>query len=115
LGAVANTSWSQDPVKVDPTHHKVEFENKQVRVLRITIGPHEKAVMHEHPASVAVFLKDQHAKFTLPDCKTQESTTKAGDVIWEDAGKHQVENLADTPADLILVELKTRKTHPAKK
>jgi hypothetical protein len=26
----------------------VEFENDQVRVLRITYGPHEKSVMHAH-------------------------------------------------------------------
>ena len=46
---------AQDPVKVDPKHYKVEAENKQVRVLRISYGPHEKSVMHGHPATVAVF------------------------------------------------------------
>ena len=29
-------SFAQDAVKVDPKHYKVEFENDQVRVLRIT-------------------------------------------------------------------------------
>jgi hypothetical protein len=29
---------AQDPVKVDSKHYKVETENKQVRVLRITYG-----------------------------------------------------------------------------
>jgi beta-alanine degradation protein BauB len=111
----AGTAWSQDPVKVDPAHHKVEFENNKVRVLRITIGPHEKTAMHEHPASVAVFLKDQHARFTLPDGKQQESSTKAGDVVWEDAGAHVVENTGDAPAELILVELKAGGAHPVKK
>jgi hypothetical protein len=28
------------------------------RVLRIHYGPHEKSVMHYHPATVAVFLTD---------------------------------------------------------
>jgi quercetin dioxygenase-like cupin family protein len=46
---------AQDPVQVDSKHYKVEFENEQVRVLRITYGPHEKSVMHEHPNAVAVF------------------------------------------------------------
>ncbi|MFL6351793.1 MAG: hypothetical protein ACJ74Z_08075 [Bryobacteraceae bacterium] len=32
----------------------------------VKYGPHEKSVMHEHPASVAVFMTDATA-FTLPD------------------------------------------------
>ena len=63
---------AQDPVKVDPTHYKVEFENKQVRVLRISYGPHEKSVMHGHPATVAVFLREGRARFTFPDGKSEE-------------------------------------------
>ena len=55
---------AQDPVKVDAKHYKVEFENDQVRVLRITYGPGEKSVMHEHPGAVAVFLSGGKVKFT---------------------------------------------------
>ena len=33
---------AQDPVHVDLRHYTVEFENDQVRVLRIRYGPHEK-------------------------------------------------------------------------
>jgi quercetin dioxygenase-like cupin family protein len=102
-----------DPVKVDAKHYKVEFENDKVRVLRITYGPHEKSVMHYHPASVAVFLTDAQARFTTPDGKTQEPPVKAGDVQWTKAGKHLPENLGDKPFEVILVELKT-KTAPAK-
>jgi hypothetical protein len=49
---------AQDPTQVDAKHYKVTFENDQVRILRITYGPHEKSVMHEHPISIAVFLAD---------------------------------------------------------
>lgn len=45
----AEMALAQDPVKVDPKHYKVQFENDRVRVLRITYGPHEKSVMHDHP------------------------------------------------------------------
>src|SRR5438552_7497397 len=96
----------QDPVKVDPTHYKVEFENKQVRVLRIQYGPHEKSVMHGHPAAVAVYLTDQDGKFGLPDGKTEERHGKAGQVIWTAAETHLPENLTDKPLEVILVELK---------
>jgi quercetin dioxygenase-like cupin family protein len=99
----------QDPVKVDPSHYKVEFENAQVRVLRIRYGPHEKSVMHEHPAGVAVFLTDQTVKFGTPDGKSQEVSQKIGDAVWTPAGKHLPENLSDKPLELVLVELKSRR------
>ena len=49
-GIAAAPALAQDPVAVDPDHYKVVFENDQVRVLRITYGPQEESVMHEHPA-----------------------------------------------------------------
>ncbi|MFC2094014.1 hypothetical protein ACFLSH_00155 [Bacteroidota bacterium] len=39
----AGSSFAQDAAKVDPKHYKVEFENDDVRVLRITYGPGEKS------------------------------------------------------------------------
>jgi quercetin dioxygenase-like cupin family protein len=102
----AAPAMAQDPVKVDAKHYKVEFENDQVRVLRITYGPHEKSVMHAHPANVAVFLTDGTTKFTLPDGKTVSSDIKAGMVRWDGGGKHLPENVGDKPFELILVELK---------
>jgi quercetin dioxygenase-like cupin family protein len=100
---------AQDPVKVDPKHYKVEFENADVRVLRISYGPHEKSVMHNHPASVAVFLTEGRVRFTQPGGKTEEETFKAGETQSTTAGKHLPENLGDKPFELILVELKKAK------
>jgi quercetin dioxygenase-like cupin family protein len=99
---------AQDAVKADPKHYKVEFENDQVRVLRITYGPHEKSVMHEHPANVAIFLTDGQSRFTMPDGKTVDAPIKAGTTRWGDWEKHQPENVGDKPFELILVELKTK-------
>jgi len=113
LVLVSATAMAQDAVKADPKHYKVELENNQVRVLRIHYGPHEKSVMHEHPASVAVFLTDGDVKFTLPDGKTTESPVKSGQIMWEDASKHLPENTGAKPFELILVELKGRHA-PAK-
>ncbi len=98
---------AQDPVKVDSKHYKVEFENDQVRVLRVVYGPHEKSVMHEHPDSIDIFLTDLYVKFTLPDGKTEEMRAKAGETRWAPGGKHLPENLSDQPLEVILVELKT--------
>jgi quercetin dioxygenase-like cupin family protein len=97
---------AQDAVKVDPNHYKVEFENDNVRVLRVTYGPHEKSVMHNHPENVAVFLTDGSAKFTLPDGKTVDAPVKANTIQWDAGGKHLPENVGDKPFELIVVELK---------
>ncbi len=104
----ASFELAQDSVELDPQHYQVVFENDQVRILRITYGPNEKSVMHEHPAGVAVFLSDdQHWRFTAPDGTTEEETRKIGEAIWTEAGKHLPENLTDQTHDVILVELKT--------
>jgi hypothetical protein len=95
-----------DPVKLDPKHYKVVLENDQVRVLRAKYGPHEKSVMHEHPASVAVFMTDAHVKFTLPDGTSTDNNVKAHDATWADAGKHLPENLGGQPIEVIVIELK---------
>ena len=97
---------AQDPVKVDSKHYKVVFENDQVRVLHIQYAPGEKSPMHSHPDSVAVFLGDQRVKFTYPDGKTEEVTTKAGDAKYTPAGAHAPENIGDKPLEVVLVELK---------
>ena len=49
---------AQDAVKVDAKHYTVVSENDQVRILKVHYGPHEKSIMHSHPATVAVFLTD---------------------------------------------------------
>ena len=110
---------AQDPVKVDPDpkHYKVEFENEQVRVLRVHLGPKESSPMHEHPPSVVIPLTDAHLKFTLTDGKTEERTTTAGSVRYRAAIKHAAENLSDKPFEAIEVELKAKPAaaEPAKK
>ncbi len=99
---------AEDPVKADAKHYKVGFENAQVRVLRVNVGPHEKSPMHGHPANVVIFMADGHVKFTLPDGKTEEAKAKAGQILWGEQVKHAGENLGDKPVEVIVVELKAR-------
>ncbi len=108
FSVAAFTAKAQDPVKVDPKHYKVEFENAQVRVLRIQYGPHDKSVMHDHPDRVGVILTEEHVRVTFPDGKTEEHTNKPGDALWGAKGKHLPENLGDKPFEVILVELKAK-------
>lgn len=106
---VSGNSFAQDATVVDPDHYKVEFENDQVRVLRITYGPGEESVMHSHPEGVAVFLTDGNVKFTLPDGKTQDVKVEAGQVIWSPESAHQPENTGNELFEVIQIEMKTKK------
>ncbi len=110
--SVSCVTQAQDPVKVDSKHYTVEFENAQVRVLRIKVGPHEKSVMHRHPNAVAIFMTDATGKFSFPKGAAQDITSKAGEVRWTPAVVHLPENTSDQPFEVILVELKSK---PVKK
>ena len=106
LGCAAIAA-AQEPVQVSPDY-KAEIENNWVRVLRVKRGPHRKTPMHQHPASVLVFLTDYHQRITGADGKVQEITRKAGDVSYIEALKHSEENLSDQPLEVVVIELKPR-------
>ena len=105
-GAKGSAKVALDPVKVDPAHHKVAFENDRVRVLRINFKAHDKTKQHEHPNGVAIYMTDAKARFTLADGTTREGGGKRGEATWAAAEKHSVENVGAKPAEIILVELK---------
>ena len=102
--------YAQDAVKVDSKHYTVEFENDQVRVLRIKYGPHEKSIMHQHPNAVAIFMTDANGRFSFPKDAAQDFMSKAGQVQWTPATTHLPENTGDQPFEVILVELKSKTT-----
>ena len=85
---------------------KVEIENQWVRVLRVMQAPHDKSPMHEHPASVVVYLTDLHQKITGVDGKTRDLKKKAWEVAYFDAMKQPEENISDKAIEAIIVELK---------
>jgi quercetin dioxygenase-like cupin family protein len=83
-----------DPLKADPKHYSLEFENDQVRVLRVRFGPHEKGVLHEHKLNhIVVYLTDQ-------------AKGKTGEVRLDEPMTHTEENPLDHPVERIAVDLK---------
>jgi hypothetical protein len=83
-----------DPVKVDPQHYKVEFENEYVRVLRVTFGPGEKGARHEHILNRVVFYVND------------QPNAKADDVRISGAATHAEANESTQTAYRIAVEIK---------
>jgi beta-alanine degradation protein BauB len=101
------TTSKLDPLKVDPAHYKLEFENPQVRVLRVKIPAHGATPMHEHSTDrVTVFLTDQNFRTKDSTGKVATVEHKAGDVAWGTPVEHSEQNLSDQPFEAVTVEIK---------
>jgi uncharacterized RmlC-like cupin family protein len=97
-----------DPVKLDPKHYKVEFENAQVRVLRVRIEGHGVTPMHKHALNrVTVYLTDQDFRTKDAQGKINLVKHKAGDAVWGTPITHTEENLSSEPFEALAVELKS--------
>lgn len=94
-GAGNSVASPDDVLKRDSRHFSLEFENDQVRVLRLRLGAHEStpAIRQSHN-TVSVFLTDT-------------ASHKFGDAIWETPGTRKMENTGDKPVEMILIELRT--------
>lgn len=103
---VATGAAAQDPVRIKPNDYHLEIENRWVRVLRLKLGPHENAPLHEQAESVVVFLTGAHERFTSPGKPAQELMRKAGEVAYFEGLRHTEENLADQPLEAVIIELK---------
>lgn len=97
---------AQDPVITSPQYYKVLLENDQVRVLEYRLKPGEKEPMHSHPAGVVYVLSGTKLKVTYPDGRTEERGATAGETIWREPTTHALENVGDTEAHAIAIDLK---------
>src|SRR5688572_21713568 len=98
---------AQDPVKVDPTHYKVVFENANVRVLRIDYAPGSKSTMHQHADAIVIPLAASKVRFALADGKSIDQELANESAMYMPAGTHNPSNTGAARVDAILVEFKT--------
>jgi quercetin dioxygenase-like cupin family protein len=103
-----HVALAQDPIKVEPKHYKLDFENDRVQVVAVHYGPHEKSEMHDHPGGVVISLTAGHLRFTDERGKTREVFAKPGEARWYPPFKHKVENLGDEPYNAVYVGVKTK-------
>jgi len=113
---VSADALAQDATKVNRRSYRVVFENDQVRVIEYVSRPGLGICglgMHSHPDHLTVLLTDAKAKLTLPDGKTMFGQNKAGDVFWDPAATHTVENVGGSGTRAYLVEMKTKTWQPS--
>jgi hypothetical protein len=65
-------------------------------------------MLHEHRCGrVTVYLTPLHQNLRRPNGEIVESRAKAGDARWGTPDRHEDENLADTPIELVYVDVKS--------
>jgi beta-alanine degradation protein BauB len=114
LGVPADT-LAQDAARANPRGFTVLFENDRLRLLEFTSRPGLGICgqgVHSHPAHLNIALTAIKARVVLPDGRKVVAENKAGDVFWEDAVRHSVENIGGRDARAYMVEMKDE---PARK
>ncbi len=112
----AAQTWpdSLDAVIAAPENHKILLENDRVRVLEVTLKPHEKEPLHGHRWPSVMYI-DQSGDFrdfdsqgkVLFDSRTAKTPIHYPVTQWQEPqAPHAVENLSDKSVHLIRVELK---------
>jgi quercetin dioxygenase-like cupin family protein len=87
---------------------EVVFENDQVRIWDMRVGPHGIKPWHHHTLDyVIISVTGGKVEIENAEGKSYIGEDKVGGVIWQDAGqKHELRNLTAAPYQNILVELK---------
>jgi quercetin dioxygenase-like cupin family protein len=101
-------STKSDGLRIDPKHFRLEFENSQVRVLRVKMGPGESLPMHESALNrLVVYITDANIRDTTAGGNAEVVQHKAAEFTWSGPAKHRVENLSDKPFEAVIVEFKS--------
>ncbi len=122
IGFLARTARAQDPVKVDPEHYKVLYEDSDIRVLRYDDEPGHVVPKHTHqyPYRVYVVTAATREFLSLDDktggkeCQTTSGPTKlfANDELMRPPVTHCEKNVGTTATHLILFEYKKQPAAP---
>ena len=104
LLAASLAAPAQDRASVVPDM-KVLLENDCVRMQFHDVAVGDKTPMHSHPKYAVYVFNPYKARITLADGSQRISEHKAGDAFWNEASRHVVENIGDTPIHNLVVEL----------
>jgi hypothetical protein len=96
-----------DALRADPSHYHLEFENDEVRVLRLTLKGDESVPLHDGRDALVVCLKECHLRFTYPDKRTQDIHVERGKTRWVFGNTRTETNLSPEPLEALFIEQKT--------
>ena len=111
--AVPLVPSAQDAARVQPRSYQVVYENSEIRAIRYSSLPGMGVCgtgVHSHPRHLTIALTPARVRVRV-DGKTIIAENKAGDVFYEDAVRHEAENISGSGTTAILIEFK----HPLSK
>jgi hypothetical protein len=93
--------------KLDKKLFTTEFDNDQVRAVRLTLAAHKATQTMVFPGKhVAIFLSDQEIRVTDAHGAVETMKHKLGEATWDGPGSQKLENVGNKPLEVVLVELK---------
>jgi hypothetical protein len=103
------------PLEADPKHHRLEFENELVRVIRTDWPAKDSSAgLFDVHDAIVVRLTPAQFRVTFADGKTVERPANLGSVYFTPAGTFKIDNLLSERASSIVVEFKGRGTADGK-
>ncbi len=98
-----------DAVKASPQYYTIRYDGDRFRVVEYRLKPGEKEPLHTHKPGVTYIVGGAKLRISLPDGNIAEGTLQAGEVHGrENSVTHAVENVGNTEAHAIIMELKDR-------
>ncbi len=111
-----NSDWPEelDALRAAAQHHKLLFENDQVRVLDTLIPPGDRTAVHTHqwPASLYIlswsdFIRYDAAENIMVDSRTMDKAPEPGTSLWSGSlAPHSLKNTGNKNLHVISVEIK---------
>ena len=95
LAAAGVVPVEQPQTRDTTSQYRLEFEDDQVRVLRVSIGPRERTAAMDRLAGVMIFLTAD-----------LEGRMPSAEVEWQPAGTRALENRATSRFEAVIVEFK---------
>ena len=97
---------STDALRIDPKHFRFQFENRQIRVLRLTLQGEEFVPMHNSPDTLLVCVSECHIRLERPDKGIHDIHMEPGETRWVRSSIRSEKNLSGKSLEIVFVEVK---------
>jgi quercetin dioxygenase-like cupin family protein len=96
--------------QLGPIGDKILFENEEVRVWSVKLGPGQRQPWHQHhlPYLIVPLTKGKNI-MVFDDGRERETHENPGEVLWREAGiPHELTNISDWDYSNVLIEVKVK-------
>jgi hypothetical protein len=107
---IPSLSLAGDALESDASHHRLEFQNDCVRVIRAFFNPGEKsdALFDAKAVAVVSLTGSKGSRLLLPEGKFIDlPPRRPGETWWAPAGRIGVENTSDASFEYLVIEPQT--------